>query len=46
MVVIGKFSTGSCVSVGTLSVKMGISILALSATKDSLVLLLLVPTCY
>ena len=50
MATIGEFSTGSCVSVGTLGFKMGISILSLFATQESSVLLLLddspyVPAC-
>ena len=40
---IGEFPIGSCVSVGTLGFKMRISIIALFAAQEALVLLLLVP---
>ena len=41
MASIGKSPTGSCVSMGILGIKIGISILATSVAQESLVLLLL-----
>ena len=43
MATIGEFPIGSCVSVGSLGVRIVISIISLSISQEALILLLLVP---